>query len=356
MRHSGIPVRRDITPVVLRKKALQEKNGRIAARILGIANVLEGMSREEAARQSGMTRQTLHDWVIRYNDKGIEGLRNAPKGHAKRALTPDQEEKLAVIVLEGPNGKHGPLVRWRRIDLCKVINQEFGVEYHERSVGKILHRLGFVHISARPLHPETDQEAQEAFKKNFSDKVAKVLPEDAKGKVIEIWFQDEARVGQKGRLVRVWARKGTRPRQLRDQRHANAYIFGAVCPARDVGAALVMPYSNTEAMNLHLIEISKTVQPGAHAVIIIDNAGWHTGYDLIVPANISLLPLPPYSPELNAQEDIWQFLRENYLSICVFETYQEIVDTCCSAWNALVAETGRIASIATRKWLAWKAS
>lgn len=143
---------------------------------------------------------------------------------------------------------------------------------------------------------------------------------------------------------------------MRDQRHTNAYIFGAVCPARDVGAALVMPYANTEAMNLHLIEISKTVEAGAHVVVIIDGAGWHASGDVVVPANISLLPLPPYSPELNAQENIWEFLRGDYLSDCVFDTYQDIVDACCSAWNALVAETGRIASIATREWLAWKAS
>jgi hypothetical protein len=117
-----------------------------------------------------------------------------------------------------------------------------------------------------------------------------------------------------------------------------------------------MPYANTEAMNLHLIEISKTVEAGAHAVVIIDGAGWHTSGEVVVPANISLLPLPPYSPELNAQENIWEFLRGDYLSDCVFETYQDIVDACCSAWNALVAETGRIASIATREWLAWKTS
>jgi transposase len=117
-----------------------------------------------------------------------------------------------------------------------------------------------------------------------------------------------------------------------------------------------MPYANTEAMNLHLIEISKTVEPDAHAVVIIDGAGWHIAHDLVVPDNISLLPLPPYSPELNAQENIWQFLRQNYLSACIFETYQEIVDACCNAWNALINEKGRIASIATRDWLSGKAS
>lgn len=142
----------------------------------------------------------------------------------------------------------------------------------------------------------------------------------------------------------------------RDQRHTNAYIFGAVCPERDVGAALVMPYVNTEAMRLHLIEISKTIAPGAHAVVIIDGAGWHSARDLAVPGNITLLPLPPYSPELNAQENVWQFLRQNYLAGRVFADYDAIVDACCEAWNRLAAETGRITSIAARDWLSWKAS
>jgi len=165
MQQTGIKIRRDISPVVLRKKALQENNGRVTARLLAIANAMDGMSREDAARQAGMTRQTLRDWVIRYNAKSIDGVRDAPKGHAKRALTPEQEKKLEALVMQGPNGAHGLLVRWRRIDLRKVILQEFGVDYHVRSVGKILHRLGFVHISTRPLHPEADIEAQEAFKK-----------------------------------------------------------------------------------------------------------------------------------------------------------------------------------------------
>ncbi len=142
----------------------------------------------------------------------------------------------------------------------------------------------------------------------------------------------------------------------RDQRHTNAYIFGAVCPARDTGAALVMPYVNTEAMNLHLKEISRHVQQGSHAVIIIDGAGWHRAGELVVPDNLSLLCLPPYSPELNAQENIWQYLRQNYLAGRIFDAYDAIVDACCDAWKALIAETGRIASIATRDWLSWKTS
>ena len=108
----------------------------------------------------------------------------------------------------------------------------------------------------------------------------------------------DARVGQQGSLTYVWADKGSRPRAPRDQRHASAYLFGAVCPARGIGAALVLPGVNIEAMNPHLAEISTQIAVGAHAVVILDGAGWHRpGGDLDVPANISPLPLPPYSPE-----------------------------------------------------------
>ena len=177
------------------------------------------------------------------------------------------------------------------------------------------------------------------------------MPEHAKNKNLEFWFQDEARVGQKGTLTRIWAKRGTRPRRRRDQRHANAYIFGAVCPARDCGVALVLPHSDTHAMNLHLAALSQHVICGRHAVVIVDGAGWHIAKALCVPGNISLLFLPPYSPELNAQENIWEYLRQNFLAGRIFDTYDDIIYACCDAWNALTAETGRIASIASRPWL-----
>ena len=110
-----------------------------------------------------------------------------------------------------------------------------------------------------------------------------MLPEAAKGKPLEIWFQDEARVGQQGTLTRVWARRGTRPRAVRDTRYEWAYLFGAACPGRGVAAGLILPYANTEAMNLHLAEIASAVAPGAHAVLVLDGAGWHGGKDLVVP-------------------------------------------------------------------------
>jgi hypothetical protein len=171
------------------------------------------------------------------------------------------------------------------------------------------------------------------------------------GTPIEIWYQDEARIGQKGTHTYVWAETGSRPLMVRDNRHTSAYLFGAICPERAAGAAIIMPGVNTEAMNEHLKEISTQVAPGAHAVLICDGAGWHqTGGRLKLPSNISLLPLPPYSPELNPMENVWQYLRANKLCGLVWHSYEAIVDACQDAWNFLIGDKEKIKSIGTREW------
>jgi hypothetical protein len=167
---------------------------------------------------------------------------------------------------------------------------------------------------------------------------------------VEIWFEDEARIGQKNGQVRQWARRGTRPRQPADQRYDNAYLFGAICPARGVGAALALPYADTEAMQLHLHEISRHVAEGAHAVLLLDRAGWHTTSHLDVPNNITPIFLPSRAPELNPVENVWQYLRSNWLSNRVFDTYDAILDAACEAWRKLIAKPETITSIGTREW------
>ena len=177
------------------------------------------------------------------------------------------------------------------------------------------------------------------------------LPPAAAGKPIEIWFQDEARVGQKGTHSYIWAPIGERPLMVRDNRHDSAYLFGAICPDRAVGAAIIMPHVDAEAMSLHLAEISAQVTPGAHVVLLCDGAGWHqTGGRLRVPDNITLLPIPPYTPELNSMENVWQYLRQNKLCALVWDSYDDIVDACVCAWLFLSNDPNRIRSIGSREW------
>ena len=139
---------------------------------------------------------------------------------------------------------------------------------------------------------------------------------------------------------------GTAPK---DQRTASTYIFGAICPALDKGASLVLPRCTTEAMALYLEKIAQAVAPGTQAVLLLDQAGWHTTKKLAVPANITLL-LPARAPELNPAENLWQFVRDNCLGSRVFKSYADIQDHCCDAWNTLIDRPWRIMSIGLRAW------
>jgi transposase len=161
---------------------------------------------------------------------------------------------------------------------------------------------------------------------------------------------DEARVGQTGRVCRRWFERGMRPRGVRDLRHEAVYLFGAVCPARDAGVALVLPTVSAAAMPAMLDQLSHAVSPGAHAMVLMDRAGWHIAKDLTVPANLTPVFLPAYSPELNAMERVWLYLRERFLSHRLWPSYDDILDACCAACNPLLAETGRIRSLCTLNW------
>jgi len=113
---------------------------------------------------------------------------------------------------------------------------------------------------------------------------------------------------------------------------------------------LILPACNSEAMNLHLAEIAKAVAPAAHAILLVDQAGWHLSRRFVVPANITIIALPPKCPELNPVENVWQFMRDNWLSNRVFKSYDDLVEHCCAAWNKLVDQPWRIMSIGLRQW------
>src|SRR3954454_254534 len=140
--------------------------------------------------------------------------------------------------------------------------------------------------------------------------------------------------------------KGVRPRGVRQQGFASAHLFGAVCPERGEGVALVLPEISTAAMQVFLAELSRAVPAGTHAALVLDGAGWHVSDDLTVPANLTLIHPPPYSPELNPVERVWEYLRDRWLSHRVLAGgHEAVVDAACATWNALLAEPGRLRSL-----------
>jgi len=138
--------------------------------------------------------------------------------------------------------------------------------------------------------------------------------------------------------------------RLEDQRHTAVYLFGAVCPERDTAFGLVLPLVSTDVMQTFLDQLSGEVSPGAHALLIMDRAGWHCANDLVMPDNITAVFLPPYSPELNAIERLWLYLKERFLSHRLWPDYDAIVEAVCQAWQRVTSDPGRIKSLCSMEW------
>lgn len=159
-----VPIRQDLPAEELRRLARLEANGRVACRMLALANALDGMSRERAARQAGMDRQTLRDWVIRFN---ADGLTDLPRSGRPAWLDEGQMAAFKALVLRGPDPERDGVSSWRAKDLCRLAEARFGVRYSENGMLQLLKSLALSWQKTRPIHPEADLKAQAAFKKNF---------------------------------------------------------------------------------------------------------------------------------------------------------------------------------------------
>jgi hypothetical protein len=168
---------------------------------------------------------------------------------------------------------------------------------------------------------------------------------------VEAWFADEARFGQQGTLTRVWAPRGSRPRGVRQTEYDWCYVLTAACPATGQAAGLIMPHVNVATINVFLAELATRLSPGVHAVPIWDNAGFHTGKGVVVPASITLLPLPPYAPELNPIENLWRYLRSHHWSLRVYKDYEALVGAAVSAWRAVCLVPAMVRTVCAAPYL-----
>jgi len=167
---------------------------------------------------------------------------------------------------------------------------------------------------------------------------------------LEVWFQDESRFGQQGTISRIWGERGSRPRRALQTEYKWIYLFGAVCPESGQSIGYLMPTANTECMNIHLEEISRNICADTHVLLLMDRAGWHLSQDLKVPPNITLVPLPPYSPELNSIELAWLYIKTRYLSNRVYADYDALFDAGESAWNRFAANKELVKSLCKSNW------
>jgi transposase len=189
----------------LRELAANTRDRAVVRRLLGIAILLDGWSRGEAATASGMGRQTLCDWVHRYNVSDVAGLETGKRSGRPPAMSDAQMAELKALVIKGPDPDKDGVVRWRCVDLRAAIARLYLVQVDQRTVVKWLRKFNLTRLQPRPYHPKKDAEAQETFKNSFAVLVIEALPTSAAGKPLEIWFQDEARVGRRDGSLPVGA-------------------------------------------------------------------------------------------------------------------------------------------------------
>lgn len=171
------------------------------------------------------------------------------------------------------------------------------------------------------------------------------------GKRVLTYFQDEARFGQKGTMARVWAKRGSRPVVPRQTQYDYLYVYGAACPETGDAVALIAPHVDTQAMNYFLEQFAASLPKEVHAVMILDQAGWHVSNDLKVPGNLTLLHLPPRSPELNPIENLWHWITSHYWSNRVHADYPAMLQAATTAIHATFSEPGRVKTICNAPYL-----
>lgn len=324
-----------------------ERDPRIKIKLQALHHLQRGKSIQEVADITLYQAQAIKSWLESFVEFDYEGLIERTGRGRRPRLDPAGEEKFKKFLQDYQDKKEGGSFGAK--DVQGILADEFDCCYSRSGVYALLDRLNIVWITGRSRHPKSSEEAIELFKELFPSDYENMRECFGHNK-IEVWWQDESRIGQQGSLSRVWAMRGNRPRVVRQRQFLSTYIFGAVCPDRDHGCALILPECSTGMMQIHLDEISKEIQEGHHAILMMDRASWHTTEALVVPANLSLLPLPPYSPELNPMEQVWQKLKRDHLSNRVFRNYDEIVDACCKAWNTFCDEDGSIKNLCSRSW------
>jgi transposase len=333
----------------LQEAAKQCRKTRVWPRVQAVVLAKHGDTGPDIARALGVSRRAVQTWVSAYNRGGLEALPDRP--HPGRApILPRAEEGRFLERIEAPPRPEDGVCTLRGADIRRILEQEFGAHYSLDGVYKLLHRLDYSSLMPRPQHEEADERLQAIFKEVVLDQI-QAIEEAHPDEEVRIWHQDEARFGQQGTLTRVWARRGSRPRRVRQNGRESLYVLTAICAVTGAAFGLIMPELNTAVVNLFLEEFARQLAPGVHAVLLWDNAGYHVGKGLVVPENVSLIGLLPYAPELNPVENLWHYLRAHYWSNGVYPDYDALLEAATEAWRKVCLDQEKVRSICAAPYL-----
>jgi len=321
-------VRPHMSEEELRARLKTTPDRKNAQKLLVILNAMvDPRPAEEIALHTGVSVHSVHCWISAYNRSGLEAILGPGTG-GRRNGHMSREEEILFLKPFFESAAKGEITTIGQIK--EALEERLDKPLHHSVVYRLLHRHGWRKVMPRPSHVESKEEVQEEFKKAVPEKVKEILaqrdPQDSKP--VALLAQDEGIFGRINPPRACWAPDGMRPKAPRQIVRAYVYVYTALCMATGKMTSLILPYANTEMMNLFLEQVAEDFKE-FFVIMLIDQAGWHVAKKLNIPENIRLLPQPPHSPELNPVEHIWEDLREKAMPNKAFKSLDEVEEALC---------------------------
>ncbi|MFM2315294.1 MAG: hypothetical protein RLZZ04_4570 [Cyanobacteriota bacterium] len=291
---------------------------------------------QEIAKHTGTTLRTVHQVISDYNRKGVAAIETPGKGGRRTSYLTTEQEKTFLAELE-PKAKRGEITT--KAEVKAAFEQKIGTKVHKTTIYRLIKRNDWRKLKPRSCHPKAKANEQEEWIKNFPSQVKQLLEARDKSETrpVLLMASDEGRFGRLGDIRGCWCPKGFRPIIAKQSIRQYTYAYAAIAPALGRMSCLLLPYANTNMMNLFLAQVSREFED-YFIVLQVDRAAWHRAKFLQIPENICLLFQPPYSPEVMPVEHLWDEIREKYMSNRVFKSLDKVEDVLCQALKELDAQ------------------
>ena len=295
----------------------------------------------------GLSRRVVQQHVYDYNEHGLEALKEQRGAPREPLLTPEQEQVLVTRIEEGPRPEDH-VCSLRGKDFQRILRAEFDKCRSLATVYNLLHKLKYSYLRPRPKHNLAAEVKQQDFLDALPHELERIAQEHP-DKRLRIYFQDEARFGQQGTLTNMWAKTGSRPTAVRQTAYQYVWVMAAVCPETGHSEGLITPRLDTRYINTFLRQFSETLAPDEHVLMLWDGAGFHRGKELGMPANITAIQLPAYSPEFNPIENLWHYLKSHYWSNRAYRDVEELETAVIQAWRESVMDVTLMKTVCSAK-------
>jgi len=308
-------------------------SNKVILRIMMVIMKIKRCSIELISKIIGFNQRTVRYWLDKYSEYSIEGLKDENKSGRKSKVT-DKEKKALINEIKISNDIESKNKYSTGSLISEFIQKKLNKVLSRSSTYYLMKKVGLVKLKPRPRHEKNNPKLMDEWLDQLPYKITEIQSENP-NKHVCIYYQDESRYGQMTIQSGIWSIEGERPEYLNQYNFLNAWIYGAINPQDGKQFGLILPKLDSLNMQIFLDQFSKTIDKKSHILMILDGSRAHLNNKLIIPKNLTLHFLPPYSPQLNPIERLWSFIKRNYLSFKRYKDIDEVMQSGVEAWKKI---------------------